>query len=884
MRFTLILLTLLIMSDDLIAQAQALNAAVDYGNNSGEQISRAFSAMMEYQAQLSNRKNFRVTFKTPVQPEDYHFNQANTLLARAGMTKVSAAVNALRNRELDIITLCQKLDTYYKLEDDKKDDHATGIQWLKDAPGHFSNYRKALKDLSGEIRAAASTARKGPAAFIQADNWMHDVIETERKLLDKFIFTIPPDHYQGFPVQELMASVEQNYTEFEKNPRPVLSYPASSAWNSFLESRTNFIEQKKRLINQWNAEAKKSAKFTNDAYLDLINYFNGTLVADYNNFVNLSKGNSYAGISGVKYVPAFQWAASVSEKNAEVISFKYTAPPNLSFPSHTKPIPRSSFDALQTHVEFINETWRQVRYLTLVLNSFSSTASYYRSLDTYEKRGKIHFDFKDFQVPSGSAITVRVKNKTLPAEAQLVLMHHHAQLLELLREMEFQCEGIGTQVATLAYERDHLDNIYERLERLRFLIGTWDEVKEAYASDVRAIYDAYPAANSSSSWYVSGSALYALMKLNHTALKDASKFYKGDASISVSTAPIEASLRDLLANEYTNMKGIERIGRNNGLCPYTPYEDLPATARTYAEKLSQLKQPVNPQRHPYVNLIYLYNEMVEDYNKFCELSKDALLLPTVYQPEWLTINERYSAPRPNKPVISGGPDVNAERRESPTSTQQQRDNGTAMRVDTVYVEKRDTVYIHEGEDLSFNMDGYATNHLVMLLDVSGSMDAPGKLPLLKKAMLELAAIMRPEDRVSIITFSSKPKAVLKSVPFSSMSDIEQVLSSLQSSGKTDAPAALDLAYKIADKNYIRGGNNRVILATDGEFAVTDDLLRRVEGFASQDILLSVFHFGKEGTFRQLMALSQAGKGRFATMTKANATMNLLREAKSRKKK
>lgn len=883
MRFTLILLTLLIMSVDLIAQAQALNAAVDYTNDSGEQISRAFSAMMEYQERLSNRKNFRVTFKTPVQPEDYHFNQAKTLLARAGLSKVNAAVDALRNRELDIITLCQKLDTYYKLEDDKKDDHATGLQVLKDAEGLFSNYRKARNDLSVAIHAAGSVARKGPPAFIQADSWMHDVIETERKLLDKFLFTIPSDHYQGFPVQELMASVEQNHGESDKTPKPVLSYPASSAWSSFAESRINFIEQKKRLINQWNAEARKSAKYPNEAYLDLINYFNGTLVADYNNFVNLSKG-TYAGISQVKYVPAFRWSESTLKDDAPPIAFKYTSPPNLNFPSQAKPITRPSFDALQTHVEFVNETWRQVRYLILVLNSFSSTASSYRSLDTYEKRGKMHFDFKDFQVPLGSAITVRLKNKTLPAEVQPILMHHHAQLIDLLAEMELQCKGIDEQVETLAYERDHLDNIYERLERLHFLINSWDEVKEAYSVDVRKVYDAYPVANRSSSWYVSGSALYELMKLNHQALRDASAFYKGDASISVSTAPIEASLRDILANEYTNMKGIERIGRYNGLCPYTPYEDLPATARTYAEKLGQLKQPVNAQRHPYANLIYLYNEMVEDYNKFCELSKDAWLLPMVYQPEWLNSSDRSSAPRPNKPVVSGGSDNEPERHESPKSTGEKKDNGMAMRVDTVFVEKRDTVYIREGEDLSFNMEGYATNHLVMLLDVSGSMDAPDKLPLLKKAMRELAAIMRPEDRVSIITFSSKPKAVLKSVPFSSMADIEQVLSSLESSGKTDAPAAVELAYKIADKNYIRGGNNRVILATDGEFAVTEELLRLVEGFASQDILLSVFHFGKGETSRQLLALSQAGKGRFATMTKANTTVNLLREAKSRKKK
>ena len=79
------------------------------------------------------------------------------------------------------------------------------------------------------------------------------------------------------------------------------------------------------------------------------------------------------------------------------------------------------------------------------------------------------------------------------------------------------------------------------------------------------------------------------------------------------------------------MKGIERIGRNNGLCPYSPYEDLPESSKVLSEKFNKLKPATSQSgyEHPYHEMVYHYNDVVDDMNKFSELSKDIFLLKMI---------------------------------------------------------------------------------------------------------------------------------------------------------------------------------------------------------------------------------------------------------------
>jgi Mg-chelatase subunit ChlD len=127
--------------------------------------------------------------------------------------------------------------------------------------------------------------------------------------------------------------------------------------------------------------------------------------------------------------------------------------------------------------------------------------------------------------------------------------------------------------------------------------------------------------------------------------------------------------------------------------------------------------------------------------------------------------------------------------------------------------------------------------------------------------------------------------LLKPTSFKEEEQIKKVIEKLKSQGKTDGNAGLKMAYKVADENYIRGGNNRIILATDGEFPISAETLALVEKFSKEDIFISVFNFGKSNTSgKSLEKLATTGKGNYEYITQGNVELKLIREVKAKRKK
>ena len=118
-----------------------------------------------------------------------------------------------------------------------------------------------------------------------------------------------------------------------------------------------------------------------------------------------------------------------------------------------------------------------------------------------------------------------------------------------------------------------------------------------------------------------------------------------------------------------------------------------------------------------------------------------------------------------------------------------------------------------------DLAGAPPNNLVFLLDVSGSMDEPNKLPLLKASFRLLVQELRPQDRIAIVVYAGAAGLVLPSTSGGEKEKILAALDGLEAGGSTAGGAGIKLAYQIARQNFIRNGNNRVILATDGDFNV-----------------------------------------------------------------
>ena len=138
-------------------------------------------------------------------------------------------------------------------------------------------------------------------------------------------------------------------------------------------------------------------------------------------------------------------------------------------------------------------------------------------------------------------------------------------------------------------------------------------------------------------------------------------------------------------------------------------------------------------------------------------------------------------------------------------------------------------------------------NLVFLLDVSGSMNSPDKLPLLKKAFALLVDQLRPQDRVAIVVYASATGLVLPSTPGNQQDRILAALEKLQAGGSTAGGEGLQLAYETAREHYIDGGNNRIILATDGDFNVgpssDGEMVRLIEKERESGTFLTVLGFG-----------------------------------------
>jgi Ca-activated chloride channel homolog len=157
---------------------------------------------------------------------------------------------------------------------------------------------------------------------------------------------------------------------------------------------------------------------------------------------------------------------------------------------------------------------------------------------------------------------------------------------------------------------------------------------------------------------------------------------------------------------------------------------------------------------------------------------------------------------------------------------------------------------------------------VFLVDVSGSMDSPDKLPLLKASLKLLVNGLRPQDHIALVTYASGTQVVLESTPGSDKARIANAIDALQPGGSTAGASGIDLAYRMAQQGFIQGGINRILLATDGDFnvGITDfrQLKSLVEERRKSGISLSTLGFGTGNYNEQLMEqMADAGNGAYS---------------------
>ena len=165
-------------------------------------------------------------------------------------------------------------------------------------------------------------------------------------------------------------------------------------------------------------------------------------------------------------------------------------------------------------------------------------------------------------------------------------------------------------------------------------------------------------------------------------------------------------------------------------------------------------------------------------------------------------------------------------------------------------------------------------NFVFLVDVSGSMSSADKLPILKQGLITMLDYMRPDDRIALVTYASGEKLVLQSTSVSNKNAIVKAIKSLAASGSTAGASGMKMAYEEAEKNFIQGANNRVIMGTDGDFNVgitgTDAICEFVQNYAAKGIYLTICGFGTGNLNDSMMEkVSNSGNGTYEYIDSEN---------------
>ncbi|WKZ58742.1 MAG: VWA domain-containing protein [Cyclobacteriaceae bacterium] len=902
-------------------QQKAINNYITMANQLSADVGAIGTSLLQSYRQM---QEWRGKSGRPIVPytcvcrdKSYYVTEAEKTAPALGSggTMIISKAKAVHSAYQKIDETCKGIEIYYRLKDYESDGFKKLDEMIKTMQTQVATYHNLINDFRKESEKLVSALQpfNASSSYHKAERLMRDQLRYELNLLEAMTFNVNEGTHTGWPVEVAEKHILENVKRLETLNQSIagLQYPASSMYKSFVESIASLQQSKRHGVDDYTYENQQSDRHSNEVYKNLINYFNNAGVSFYNNFINMSVQNGYRGIHFVNFCPVFTVKTETKKIDISVAPFADKPAVDITVKPVATSISSAVFSSLSNYVEFINEGMRQINNLMNPIHNLNSSASTGRSRLRNTGRMNLEYYNKSFALPVTLYQQTISQTKTLPAAYQKPLTEQAEVLYAILTELNQWNNALLAHSETKQLTKDSMEYVYGVVQRFKTLSEVFDEKKEKLYTDVRSIFESYKQADAKNSWQLSGNALRALLDENYAVLKKSKQFLQGDSTVSLNTTTIEQGARNLIVNEFTNLAGIQKLGRNNGNCPYTPYEGFAESTNHFAEAVQKAKPgkvTSSYHRHPYNDLIYRYNQiLVRDYNKFAELAKVPLLqaviqveLFEVVPPREVAVSKPVTQPIAQKEdVPKTGESLSGTKQNQKPSEAKQVSGSVihdtvritdvirieTIRQDTVYVSRVDTVYVGlPGENL-MSMEGYATNNMVLLLDVSGSMNNPDKLPLLKKSILLLMKMMRPEDQVSIITYSGKAKIELPPTSFKEEEKITRVIERLKSEGKTDGNAGIKLAYQTADKNYIRGGNNRIILATDGEFPIGSPTYDLVKKFAGEDIFITVFNFGKTTlSAKNLQQLAELGKGNYEYITRENVDMKLIREAKAKRKK
>lgn len=755
----------------------------------------------------------------------------------------------------EIIKATQDIEVYCRLEDYDFDNFAYSDSMLNVIRQKFEKHAALNNTIAGALSGLWRNAYKNSKnSYVRAALVMDSILQYERKVHQGWAYNLSYKTFtQNIPWKKLTNSYatyfSRHYPDFSS-----LKHPASFYYNRFIHS--TYQNQKPYMIDEYNREKRENDGHSNFVYRTLINYYNHELVSEFNSYVySLSGKNIYIGYA-IGSTPVFKIDTLAVPYQPETVHFSDTIAGKVSvFTEKAQTPQKKQIQAVNACIEFVNEEIRHsnwfvehiVRYNHKINKFIKGELKYgtgtFAAFDSYKLPYSLYFKAKGLSV-------------YLPDDIATFSLETLDKLKEIAKEREQLIYALHRYSVDDEYEKDKGAMAYEMFRRFEFLYVQFDKHTTNLYKGLNRYYLSF-AEKPDNAWCKSSHILSDIVRedrrlVNAVDAKFADNHYKMP-----SITTIRELSRQCVSEMYDNLKGLDKFGRYHGYCPYSPYEDIATESIEFVKDILEIENDIANARdladaqHDYIRK---FNDIVEEYNRFAKLAcgdyeeysshsvARYFLLKTVKHPfifRFVPTEEYIPVTEPTKQLTETG--------------------------DSVFT----------------SMDGYAENNLVLLLDVSGSMNEKNKLPLLQESFSRLLTIMRPEDKVAVVVYSGKAEEVLSSLSCRYADSIRNVLESLRPAGKTDIDKGISVAYRTAYNGFIPKGNNRIILATDGQFDIKRKTLKKIEKGSSDNVFLSVFSFSTStGKQEKLEQIATTGKGVFYKILPSNINRTLVKEVQA----
>lgn len=703
---------------------------------------------------------------------------------------------------------------------------------------YFIEFEKAAADLNKASKPIRD--RWCNAAMIQLPKEIAAYIQTEYSDFRELPLYLNPLTKTNFPEElvrkntrisdSLLVLIEKK-AETDRNVKMVL--------HSFSGAQNN----KEYFIDQIKSPRLQDPSFSNDLYYQIHNQFN-------NGIISMLK--VYYPVPNSMFLN-FKPVNNAIDETALIRPLKFKAINGTEFTATVSKWDFKDADALAYLCEAVNRTVFQT--------NATSEQLFQLKKDIEEKiegkRKKIYFSY-DYKMDEGDFESAMGRLKESKNEVFPTIYSQGEQLLFILNDIRVTFEEIDAALKSKTSERNDFSDIEKLFERHKALVKAMKDQVSVMNKNINKANS--PKLNAQDNWSKSARALREYCKLMEAELDNIEQKAFGEKPLAIDFSLSEKKASNLLEQEISMLTGIKRLGTSNGKCPYVLYERILDAGRIQHQSFTRYKDSTSvPFKKEYSDgyaaVIRYYNELVGEYNDFSLQGAERNTEFAKYDHPIPCVNELLLARTLQLPdmKINAVPIVKVDTPKVDTpkvdTSAVQVINAQPVRSDVPEMTKE---YVAKCKP----------NNIIFMIDISSSMNSGYKLNHFKDDLESIAAIMRPEDKVSVVIFGAEAKLALKQTKVTQTQKWVKTIEGLKGKGGTQFNEGLNLAYEYMDKVFEPGSNNRIVLITDGAFNVSDESFVKVQRMAqTKSVVFSslLYHpYGKE--FGRLKELSDASGG------------------------